>query len=81
MQLSKYLFTFENSPYFLANFFVIPVPFYYFTFCFKFYFPLAVNHLYILFFRLRKTNTKCYNNNNKKSVARNIAVSKNNIVF
>ena len=74
----NYLFTFKNSPYFLVNF-VISVLFHYFTFCFKFYFPIAdiiVNHLYILFLRSRKTNTKCDNKKRKKSVARNIVASK-----
>ena len=36
----------------LVNFFVVSVHFYYFTFCFKFYFPIAdiiVSHLYLLF--------------------------------
>ena len=75
----NYLFTFQNSPYFLVNIFVIPVPFHYFTFSFKFYFPNAdiiVNHLCILFLRSRKTSTKFYKKNRKKSVARNIVESK-----
>ena len=73
----NYLFTFLNSPYFLVNFFVNF--FHQFTFCFKFYFPIAdviVNHLYILFLRSRKTDTKCYNKERKKFVARNIVASK-----
>ena len=72
---SSCLFIFKNSRYFIVNFFVIPVPFRYFIFCFKLYFPIAdiiVNHLYIIFLRSRKTNTKCYNKKRKKSVARNM---------
>ena len=51
------------------------IHFHYFTFCFKFYFPIAgiiVSRLYMLFLRSSKTNTKCYNKKRKKSVARNI---------
>ena len=73
-----------NSPYFLVKFFVIPVHFHYFTFCFKLYFPIAditVNHLYILFLRSRKINTKWYNQKRKKSRARNIVASKNISIF
>ena len=74
----NYLFTFQNSPYYLVNFFAIPL-FHYFTFCFKLYCPIAdiiVNHFYILFLRSRKTNIKCYTKKRKKSVARNIVASK-----
>ena len=35
-----------------------------------------VNHLYTLFLRSSKTNTKCYNKKRKKSVTRNITASK-----
>ena len=80
----NYLVTFYNSPYFHVNFFVIPVYFYYFTFCFKFCSPIAgiiVILLDILFLCSRKTNTKCYNKKTiKKSVARNIVAS-NKISF
>ena len=75
----NYLFIFQNSPHFLVNLFVILVSFHYFTFCFKFSFPIAdiiVNHLYIRFLRSRKTNAKCYNKKTKKFVVRNIAASK-----
>ena len=37
-------------------------------FCFKFYFPIVeiiVNYLYLLFLRSRKTNTKCFDKNEK----------------
>ena len=37
---------------------------------------IIVNHLYTLFLRSRKTNTKCYNKKRKKSVAGNIVASK-----
>ena len=75
----NYLFVFQNSPHFLVNLFVILVSFHYFTFCFKFSFPIAdiiVNHLYIRFLRSRKTNAKCYNKKTKKFMVRNIAASK-----
>ena len=75
----NYLFTFYNSPHFLVNFFVIPVHFHCFTFCFKFYFlsaDIIVNHLYILFLCSRKTNTKRYGKKRKKSAPRKIVASK-----
>ena len=59
---------------YLFAFFVIPVYFHYFTFCFKLHFPIAdiiTNHLYILLLRSRKTNTKCYTKKRKKSVTTN----------
>ena len=46
--------------YSFVNITVIPVHFYYFTLCFKFYFPIVdiiVKHLYLLFLPSRKTNT------------------------
>ena len=58
--------------YSFFNITVIPVCFYYFNFCFTFYYPIVdiiVNHLYLLFFRLRKTNTKCFHKNEKKPSA------------
>ena len=78
-------------PYSFVNITVIPVHFYYFIFCFKFYYPIVniiVNHLYLVFLRSRKTNTKCCDKHEKthsgiiltqlvRFVARNIAVSKN----
>ena len=73
LQLSLYIL---KLSIFFVTFFVIPVPFCYFTFCFKFYFPTAdiiVSHLYILF---RKTNTKWYSKTRKKYVARNNVASK-----
>ena len=57
-------------PYYFLNITVIPVCFYYFNFCFIFYYPIVdiiVNHLYLLFFRSRKTNTKCFHKNEKKT--------------
>ena len=75
----NYLFTFQKSPYFFLNFFVIPAHFHYFKLYFKFYFPIPdimVNHIYILFLRSRKTYAKCYDEKRKKSVARNIVASK-----
>ena len=54
--------------YSFVNITVIPVRFYYFIFSFKFYYPLVdiiVNHLYLLFLRSRKTNTKCCDKNEK----------------
>ena len=58
------------SPYSFVNINVIliPVHFYYFIFCFKFYYPIVniiVNHLYLVFLRLRKANTKCSDKNEK----------------
>ena len=52
---------------FFVNITVIPVHFYYFIFRFKFYHPIAdiVDHIYVLFLRLRKTNTKFCNKNEK----------------
>ena len=50
------------------NITVISIHFYYFILCFKFYFPIAhiiVTHLYLLFNRSGKTNTK-YDKNEKK---------------
>ena len=47
---------------------IIPVHFYYFMFCFRFYFPIVniiVSRLYLLFLCLRKTNTKCCDKNEK----------------
>ena len=76
MQLSLYIL---KLSIFSSQLFVIPVPVHYFTICFKFYFPLAdiiINHLYMLFLRSLKTNTKSYNKKPKKSVARNIVASK-----
>ena len=50
-------------PYsFLSITVVVPLHFYYFIFFFKFYYSIVdiiVNHLYLLFLRSRKTNTKC----------------------
>ena len=49
------------SPYSFLNIIVTPNYFYYFSFCFNFYYPIIdiiVNHLYLLFLRSRKTNTK-----------------------
>ena len=56
-------------PYSFVNITVIPVHFYYFIFCFKFYYPILniiVNDLYLVFLRSRKTNTKCCDKNEKK---------------
>ena len=70
-----------KTPYFLVSFFVILVPFNYSPFWFEFYFPIAdiiANHLYILFSRSRKTNTKCYTvkplNSGHLSVLKNVSV-------
>ena len=54
--------------YSFLNITVIPVHFYCLIFCFKFYYPtvdIIVNHLYLLFLRSRKTNTKCCDKNEK----------------
>ena len=54
--------------YSFLNITVIPVHFYYLIFCFKFYYPtvdIIVNHLYLLFLRLRKSNTKYLEKNEK----------------
>ena len=64
VQLSLYILKLSifSCDSIFSIFFVIPVHPHYLTFCFKFYFPIAdiiVNHLYILFLRLRKINTKC----------------------
>ena len=77
-------------PYYFLNITVIPVCFYYFNFCFIFYYPIVdiiVNHLYLLFFRSCKTNTKCFHKNEKKNqcyylcVASKICTSKWVFVF
>ena len=56
--------------YSFASITAIPVHFFFFfIFCFKFYYPIIdiiVDHLYLLFLRSRKTNTKCVNKNEKK---------------
>ena len=65
--------------YSFVNITVILVHFYYFTFYFKFYYPnvnIMVNHFYLVFLCLCKTNTKCCDKNEKTnsdfSVASNI---------
>ena len=80
VHLSLYIL---KLPYFLVNYFVISVPFHYFTFCVKFYFPIAaiiVSHVYILFLRSRKPNTKCYNKKRKKNPWLEIWLHLKNIV-
>ena len=55
-------------PYSFVNITVILFHFYYLIFCFKFCYPtvdIIVNHLYLLFLRSRKTNTKCWDKNKK----------------
>ena len=55
-------------PFSFVNITIIPAHFYYFIFCFKFYYPTAniiVNHLYLVFLRSHKTNTKCCDKNEK----------------
>ena len=57
-------------PYSFINITVIPVQFYYFIVWLQFYSPIVdiiVNHLYLLFLCLRKTNTKYFDKNEKKS--------------
>ena len=51
-----------------VNITVILAHFYYFTVCFKFYYPtvdIIINHLYLLFLLSRKTSTKCCDKNEK----------------
>ena len=81
-------------PYSFINITVIPVQFYYFIVWLQFYSPIVdiiVNHLYLLFLCLRKTNTKCFDKNEKthgettqaqviRSVARNIVICSKNTV-
>ena len=78
-------------PHSFVNIIVIPLFFYYFIFCFKFYFPIVdiiVNHPYFYYFSVRaKPITKCCDKTKKphsdiilaqliRCVARNIVVSK-----
>ena len=72
-------------PYSFVNITVIPVHFFLFHFCFKFYYPVVniiVNHRYLVYFRSRKTNTKSCMILAwlVRSLASNIVVSKS-IVF
>ena len=55
-------------PYSFVKITVIPAHCYYFIFCFKFYSPIVniiVNHRDLIFLHLRKTNTKCFDKNEK----------------
>ena len=88
--ISMLLMNVFACPYSFLNITVISVHFSYFNFCFKFCYPVVNiihNHLYLLFLRSRKTNTKCSDKNSKthsdiilawlpQPVARIIAVSK-----
>ena len=59
--VSMMLMNVFNSPYFIVNITVIPVHFYSFIFCFKFYNPIVdiiVNNLYADFLCSRKTGNK-----------------------
>ena len=64
--------------YSLVNITVIPVHLYYFTFCFKFYYPIVniiVIHRYLVFHGSRKTNTKCCGKNEKNPKWNHVGVA------
>ena len=70
--ISMMLMTVFNSSYFSVNISVIPIHFYYFIFCFKFYYPIVDTSpatLYLLFLCLRKANGKYCNRKEKNLTA------------